>query len=61
VEKIVGVSEMSKMLGLTKVRVWQLAQHPDFPAPCYEMDAGKFWRLVDFLAWTKRTGRKVKR
>ena len=60
-EKIVGVSEMSKMLGLTKVRVWQLTKTPDFPAPCYEMDAGNFWRLVDFLAWAKRTRRKVTR
>lgn len=58
--KIVGVAEIHLLLvpRVTKQRVWQLTQRPDFPQPVYELSAGKFWLLEDVVAWAKATGRQ---
>lgn len=58
-EKIVGVAELATLLGVSRQRAWKITKAPDFPAHCYEMKAGNFWRLADVLAWAKRTGRTV--
>lgn len=58
--KIVGVAELAEMLGVTRQRAWQLTKTADFPAPCYQMKAGDFWKLSDVQAWAKRNGRTTR-
>jgi len=59
VDKLVGVAEMALMLGVTRQRVQQLTQRPDFPAPAHRLIMGNAWRLVDFTDWAKANGRKL--
>lgn len=59
-EKIAGVAELALMLGVSRQRAWKLTKGADFPAPCYEMKAGDFWRLADVQRWARRTGRTLK-
>jgi len=58
---LVGVSEIAKLLGVSKQRVSELRQRPDFPAPIAELAAGPVWMLPSlqqFLkGWTRKPGR----
>ena len=59
-DKLVGVAEMALMLGVTRQRVQQLTQRPDFPAPAHRLIMGNAWRLTDFTDWAKAHGRKLR-
>lgn len=59
----VGVGEAADLLGVTKQRVNQLAQKPDFPAPVLRLSATPVWRAADvrrFKIWRENTGRTAK-
>lgn len=62
---LVSGPEAAELMGVARQRVHQLAAtHPDFPAPLYELAAGKLWdrRAVKRFAqqWARRPGRPAK-
>lgn len=59
VEPLYGVAEMAHILRLTRQRVRQLTQRPDFPEPAQRFIMGDAWFLADFTAWAKATGRTL--
>ncbi len=59
---LVGVSEIATMLGVTRQRVTQFADTPDFPPPLAELASGRIWNGADVELWaeahrTTRSGR----
>ncbi|GGL09360.1 hypothetical protein Sme01_00320 [Sphaerisporangium melleum] len=61
---LVGAVEAGEILGVSRARVHQLAERPDFPAPRYVLAAGKLWDRADIAAfgarWRRRPGRPRK-
>lgn len=63
---LAGVSEVTEILGVSRARVYQLAEdHEDFPRPVQELKAGPVWDRAEVEAWErgwerKRTGRPRK-
>jgi predicted DNA-binding transcriptional regulator AlpA len=55
---LVGVTEISDMLGVTRQRVDQLVRtDPTFPEPDAEITAGRIWLRDAVEAWAKASGR----
>lgn len=61
---ILGVTETAAFLGVSKQRVSQLAQRPDFPQPLAALACGKIWLQVDveafLISWDRAPGRRTK-
>lgn len=53
----VGAQEIAAGLGLSRQRVYQLAEREDFPEPYQTLVGGRIWKLSDILKWTARDGR----
>lgn len=53
---LVGVAEVTRLLGLSRQRVYQLSQSEDFPA-AQKLDMGHVWARDAVLDWARRTGR----
>jgi prophage regulatory protein len=49
--RLVGAHEIRKMLGVSRQRVYQLAERSDFPNPIATLAQGKIWRVDDIEAW----------
>ena len=62
--RYVGVSEIAKLLGVSRQRVSELRAREDFPWPVAELAAGPVWTLSSlqrFIAeWPRRPGRPRK-
>lgn len=62
--KLAGVSEVAELLGVSKQRVTQLKQRPDFPCPIARLAAGPVWEEKQILqfqkAWNRAAGRRPK-
>lgn len=43
---LMGAREISVRLGLSRQRVQQLAERPDFPAPVASLRRGRVWRTA---------------
>lgn len=60
-EQFVGVTEIARLLGVSKQRVSVLRTRPEFPAPVAELAAGPVWRLSSLHrfveAWPRVPGR----
>jgi prophage regulatory protein len=59
---LVGVSEIATMLGVTRQRVTQFADTPDFPPPLADLASGRIWDGAAVELWaeahrTTRSGR----
>jgi predicted DNA-binding transcriptional regulator AlpA len=50
-QQLLGVAEIAAMLGLTRQRVNQLIQAPDFPAPEAVLSAGRIWARDAIESW----------
>ena len=51
---LVGSSEISKMLGVSRQRVHAiLKSHEDFPSPIAELSAGKIWNREEVAGWIR--------
>jgi predicted DNA-binding transcriptional regulator AlpA len=50
-QHLLGVAEIAQMLGLTRQRVNQLIQSPDFPAPEAVLSAGRIWTREAVESW----------
>lgn len=56
---LVGMVEAGEILGVSRQRVYQLAEdHPDFPQPIAELAAGKIFTRASIEAFDKRWERK---
>ena len=51
---LMGAGEIARLLGVSRQRVQQLAQRPDFPEPVAVLDMGKVWKAEDIRAWAVR-------
>lgn len=56
-EQLVNLSDIGRLLGVSRQRAAQLSEREDFPAPMGVMGRGKVWRLVDIEEWARQTGR----
>lgn len=57
--ELVGMVEAGEILGVSRQRVYQLAEdHPDFPRPLAELAAGKIFTKASIEAFNKRWDRK---
>ena len=54
---LVGLTEIARMLGLSRQRVHQLASNPDFPKPAAVLIGSIIWNREDIEAWARRTSR----
>ena len=59
-QPVVGVSEVGKLLGVSRQRAFQIVDQPGFPAPYATLDQGRCWRTSQFLRWATKHGREVK-
>jgi prophage regulatory protein len=50
-QRLMGVKEIQLRLRLSRQRVQQLAERPDFPAPYEELAMGRIWLARDVEAW----------
>ena len=50
---LAGPHEVAAFLGVSRQRVYQLSQRPDFPDPVANLAIGKVWRLEDVSAWDR--------
>lgn len=62
--ELVGMAELSALLGVTRQRIAVLRQRPEFPAPVAEIAATPIWRKSDLSTfaegWQRRPGRPRK-
>ncbi len=58
-EQFVGSQELTRLLGVSRARVFQLARTADFPRPISVLAMGSIWRLVDVQAWADKRGRTL--
>lgn len=61
-DDLLGLSEVARLLRVTRRTVQRYAERADFPAPAVRVAAGRVWRQGDVEAWAKahlplRTGR----
>lgn len=55
---LVGVAEIAVALGVTRQRVAQLSEEPDFPGTVADLKAGRIWLRSDIEEWIERSGRR---
>lgn len=60
VHHMVGAREIEELLGVSRQRVQQLINRPDFPQPVMVFAMGKAWHTEDVIAWAKARGREVR-
>ena len=48
---LMGVTEVAKRLGVSRQRVHQLRQSPEFPEPAATLAAGPIWESDDVEKW----------
>jgi prophage regulatory protein len=50
-EHLMAAAEIRLRLGVSRQRVYQLTQRPDWPRPYDELIVGKVWRRQDIGTW----------
>ena len=57
---LVGISEVTEMLGITRQRADKLSRTaPDFPPPVSTLHGGRIWLRSKIKEWALKTGRKL--
>lgn len=56
---LVGTAEIAEMLRVSRQRVYQLSQLPDWPEPIARLAMGAVWRTTDIEAWARSRGRET--
>lgn len=57
VPQLAGSAEIGRMLGVSRQRVQQLINRPDFPKPYAVLEMGKVWDRADVETWAREHGR----
>jgi len=52
-----GLTEVARLLGVSRQRAHQLAQAEGFPAPTVQLASGPVWETKDVEEWARMTGR----
>jgi predicted DNA-binding transcriptional regulator AlpA len=52
---LVGVPEISEMLGVSRPSVWRYVRRDDFPVPEAQVSGKRLWRRSAVERWAKRT------
>lgn len=50
-EELMGAAEIGALLDVSRQRVQQIVNRPDFPAPVATLAMGKVWGAEDVRAW----------
>jgi prophage regulatory protein len=54
---LVGVAEITQMLGVSRQYVDRLTRGSGFPVPEAELASGRVWKREDVESWARATGR----
>lgn len=58
---LVGAADIARRLGVSRQRVGQLRERPDFPRPVARLGLGQLWRWSEvstwMTTWRRRSGR----
>jgi prophage regulatory protein len=54
---LVGLTEIGRMLGVTRQRAHQLASEAGFPKPAATVASGRVWKRQDVERWARKVGR----
>ena len=57
--ELVGLSETTDMLAVSRRHADQLTNRPPLPAPVADLAAGRLWRRDDLVEWARATGREI--
>lgn len=57
VHHLIGAAEIGDLFGVSRQRVQQLVNRPDFPKPTVELAMGKVWVTEEVVAWGRAHGR----
>jgi prophage regulatory protein len=57
VHHLVGPQEVAELLGVSRQRLQQLAERPDFPEPVAVLALGRVWETAAIREWARKTGR----
>jgi hypothetical protein len=57
VEDLLTISDIGRLLGVSRQRAGQLCSHDDFPTPHGVTGYGKVWKRADVKKWAKKVGR----
>lgn len=57
VHHLIGAAEIGELFGVSRQRVQQLVNRPDFPRPTVELAMGKVWETEDVRRWGREHGR----
>ena len=52
-EEYVGMGEVAAIMGVTKQRIYQLAQRKDFPEPAFRLKATPVWKTADIYKFRR--------
>jgi hypothetical protein len=52
-QRLMGTKEIQRRLCLSRQRIQQLAEQPDFPTPYAELAMGRIWLADDIEAWIR--------
>lgn len=57
---LVGAVEIAEMLDVTRQRVYQLANDPEFPTPEASLAGGRVWTREAIEEWALAAGRVIR-
>lgn len=57
--RLVGVREISKLLGVSRQRADQLTRTKRFPDPVADLASGRIWERVSVVRWAREAGRSI--
>jgi predicted DNA-binding transcriptional regulator AlpA len=56
-DPLLGISAIARRLGMSRQRVFVLADRDDFPRPAYKLETGRLWHVTDVEKWIARNSR----
>jgi len=54
---LMGLTEIARLLGVSRQRAHQLTRSDGFPAPTVQLASGPVWETKDVEEWARATGR----
>ena len=54
---LLGATDVARLLGVSRQRVYQLAEQADFPRPVVTLARGRMWERGQVEAWARRRSR----
>ena len=57
--RLVGVREISKLLGVSRQRADQVVRTKGFPDPVADLASGRIWERASVVRWAREAGRSV--